>query len=227
MPDPVMGEKVCAFVIPDAAARPDTRRACARTCVEQGLARFKLPERLEVRDDAAAHGERQGAEGAAARRVAKRVAAVDDFRAWVRAELAAAAGTAARRRRTTSVLGAGTDDLEAGRAYLARARGHRAGGAVVADGVRRARRDARAGRRRARASSRRFAVPDLYPYLVGLELVGPTLLAHGTRRAVRALAAEDRDRRGDLVPAVLRAGRGLRPRRTLRRARRATATSGA
>ena len=24
-----------------------------------------------------------------------------------------------------------------------------------------------------------FAVPDLYPYLVGLELVGPTLLAHG------------------------------------------------
>ena len=25
-----------------------------------------------------------------------------------------------------------------------------------------------------------FAVPDLYPYLVGLELVGPTLLAHGT-----------------------------------------------
>ena len=25
-----------------------------------------------------------------------------------------------------------------------------------------------------------FDVPDLYPYLVGLELVGPTLLAHGT-----------------------------------------------
>ena len=25
-----------------------------------------------------------------------------------------------------------------------------------------------------------FAVPDLYPYLVGVELVGPTLLAHAT-----------------------------------------------
>ena len=25
-----------------------------------------------------------------------------------------------------------------------------------------------------------FDVPDLYPYLVGLELIGPTLLAHGT-----------------------------------------------
>ena len=57
-----------------------------------------------------------------------------------------------------------------------------------------------------------FDVPDLYPYLVGLELVGPTLLAHGTPRAVRALAADDRDRRGDLVPALLRTGRGLRPR---------------
>ena len=45
-------------------------------------------------------------------------------------------------------------------------------------------------------------------------------------RAMRALAAEDRDRRRDLVPAVLRAGRGLRSRRARRRAPCATATSG-
>src|SRR5262249_3569850 len=31
-----------------------------------------------------------------------------------------------------------------------------------------------------RAELAAFAVPDLYPYLVGLELVGPTLLAHAT-----------------------------------------------
>ena len=50
MPDPVMGEKVCAFVI----ARDGTPRrrstTCARTSSRTGLARFKLPERLEVRD---------------------------------------------------------------------------------------------------------------------------------------------------------------------------------
>jgi cyclohexanecarboxylate-CoA ligase len=45
MPDPVMGEKVCAFVIPrpDAAPTLDDLRAYL---LAQGLARFKLPEDL-------------------------------------------------------------------------------------------------------------------------------------------------------------------------------------
>ncbi len=49
IPDPVMGERVCAFVIPSPGAVPvlDDIRA---HLVECGLARFKLPEQLEVRD---------------------------------------------------------------------------------------------------------------------------------------------------------------------------------
>jgi cyclohexanecarboxylate-CoA ligase len=49
-PDPVMGEKVCAFVIPapGAHAALDELRA---HLLDRGLARFKLPERLEVRTD--------------------------------------------------------------------------------------------------------------------------------------------------------------------------------
>jgi cyclohexanecarboxylate-CoA ligase len=49
-PDPVMGEEVCAFVIPAPGATPvlDELRA---HLLEHGLARFKLPSRLEVRND--------------------------------------------------------------------------------------------------------------------------------------------------------------------------------
>jgi len=78
-----------------------------------------------------------------------------------------------------TVLGAGSDDLEAGRAYLA----------TLADGgwavptwpvehggmglePRQAAEVAR--------ELGRFEQPDLYPYLVGLSLVGPTLIDHGT-----------------------------------------------
>jgi cyclohexanecarboxylate-CoA ligase len=48
MPDAVMGEKVCAFVIaaPDATPTLESVRA---HLLDKGLARFKLPERLEVR----------------------------------------------------------------------------------------------------------------------------------------------------------------------------------
>lgn len=49
MPDPVMGEKVCAFVIASAGSVP-TLEAVRSHLAERGLARFKLPERLEVRD---------------------------------------------------------------------------------------------------------------------------------------------------------------------------------
>jgi cyclohexanecarboxylate-CoA ligase len=48
MPDEVMGEKVCAFVIARDGDKP-TLQGLREHLVEQGLARFKLPERLEVR----------------------------------------------------------------------------------------------------------------------------------------------------------------------------------
>jgi len=48
MPDPVMGERVCAFVIPRDGATPTLDELRAHL-LERGLARFKLPERLEVR----------------------------------------------------------------------------------------------------------------------------------------------------------------------------------
>jgi alkylation response protein AidB-like acyl-CoA dehydrogenase len=80
---------------------------------------------------------------------------------------------------TVSVLGAGNDDLEAGRRYL---------GALVGSGLAVPSWPREYGGLGASATEvaliRRelaaFAVPDLYPYLVGVELVGPTLLAHAT-----------------------------------------------
>ena len=54
----------------------------------------------------------------------------------------------------------------------------------------------------------------------------PTIVAHGTRRAEAPLPAADVHRRGDLVPAVQRARRRLRPRRRSPPAPCATATSG-
>jgi alkylation response protein AidB-like acyl-CoA dehydrogenase len=95
----------------------------------------------------------------------------------VRAEL-----TARLRPRTEaarSVLGAGNDDLAAGREYLGALAGsglavptwprEYGGLAATAEELAQIRNELAA-----------FAVPDLYPYLVGIELVGPTLLAHGT-----------------------------------------------
>jgi cyclohexanecarboxylate-CoA ligase len=49
MPDPVMGERTCAFVIPRAGEVP-TLAALAAHVAAQGLAPFKRPERLELRD---------------------------------------------------------------------------------------------------------------------------------------------------------------------------------
>ena len=99
-------------------------------------------------------------------------------RAWVRSELSARLAPRPVDR-PVSVLGAGNDDLEAGRRYLAALAGtglavpswpreYGGLGATPAEVaiVRRELAD--------------FDVPDLYPYLVGLELIGPTLLAHGT-----------------------------------------------
>src|SRR5205823_6721607 len=78
-----------------------------------------------------------------------------------------------------SFLGAGQDDVEAGRALLA----------ALADGgwgvptwpAAWGGRDATPEQAAIVAQElARFEVPDLYPFMVGLALVGPTLLAHGT-----------------------------------------------
>ena len=101
-----------------------------------------------------------------------------EFREWVRSELSTRLEPH-RDDETVSVLGAGNDDLEAGRRYLGALAGsglaiptwpreHGGLGASAAE-VATVRRELAA-----------FAVPDLYPYLVGVELVGPTLLAHAT-----------------------------------------------
>jgi cyclohexanecarboxylate-CoA ligase len=49
-PDPVMGEAVCAFVIASGHVEPTLEELRAHL-VSQGLARFKLPSRLEVRHE--------------------------------------------------------------------------------------------------------------------------------------------------------------------------------
>jgi alkylation response protein AidB-like acyl-CoA dehydrogenase len=103
---------------------------------------------------------------------------MDDFRAWVRSELAARLAPR-RDGARTSVLGAGNDDLDAGRRYL---------GALAGSGLAVPMWPREYGGLGAtpeqlgvvRAELAAFDVPDLYPYLVGVELVGPTLLAHGT-----------------------------------------------
>ena len=50
MPDPILGERTCAFVIPASGAKPALEDLVAYL-TRLGLARFKLPERLVVVDD--------------------------------------------------------------------------------------------------------------------------------------------------------------------------------
>jgi 2,3-dihydroxybenzoate-AMP ligase len=50
MPDPVLGERMCAFVIPK-PGRTLTLSELTVFLTERGLAKFKLPERLELTDD--------------------------------------------------------------------------------------------------------------------------------------------------------------------------------
>ncbi|MDQ1509128.1 MAG: hypothetical protein QOG50_972, partial [Actinomycetota bacterium] len=101
-----------------------------------------------------------------------------DFAARVRSELSARL-VPRHADDTVSVLGAGSDDLEAGRRYLDALSGS---GLAIPTWPREyggldATPDEVAIVRRELAG---FAVPDLYPYLVAVELVGPTLLAHGS-----------------------------------------------
>ena len=78
---------------------------------------------------------------------------------------------------SAAVLGAGSDDFESGRRYLAQLAGD--GFAVptwpVAHGgmgLSQARADV------VSAALKEFEVPDMYPFLVGLALIGPTILVH-------------------------------------------------
>ncbi len=101
-----------------------------------------------------------------------------EFAASVRAELAARLAPR-RDDRPMSVLGAGNDDLDSGRRYLAAL----AGSGLAAPSW--PREYGGLGATPAEVAIVRrelgtFDVPDLYPYLVGLELIGPTMLAHGT-----------------------------------------------
>ena len=50
MPDPVLGERMCAFVIPK-PGRTLTLQELTSFLTERGLAKFKRPERLELTDD--------------------------------------------------------------------------------------------------------------------------------------------------------------------------------
>ncbi len=106
----------------------------------------------------------------------------DPFRAEVGAVLAGLAAAGRLRLDTGApavVMGAGNDDLEPGRAYLAALA--ESGLAVPTWPVEygglgaTAEQSAAVGRELAR-----YERPDLYPYGVGLSLVGPTLLTHGT-----------------------------------------------
>jgi len=79
----------------------------------------------------------------------------------------------------TSAMGAGSDDLEAGRAYLAGAA--EGGWAVPRWSKPHGGREASGAEAQAIARvAREYAVPDLYVYAVGLGMVGPCLQTHGS-----------------------------------------------
>ncbi|MDQ1468171.1 MAG: hypothetical protein QOH10_2586, partial [Actinomycetota bacterium] len=202
MPDPVMGERVCAFVI--ARGEPPTLAALAAHVAAQGLAPFKRPERLEVRDILPRTPSGKVQKGPLRDEVARLVAthtpvlvgepdrsgrADPPKRNQIRAQLEERLVRRSARDAPGTVLGAGSDDLEAGRAYLrALADG---GWAVPTWPVEHGGLGA-SGEHLSIVQQElaRFAVPDLYPFLVGLSLVGPTLLEHGTdEQRARWLAA--------------------------------------
>ncbi len=103
----------------------------------------------------------------------------DDARAALAAEMAGLLEMREHEEAPRSVLGAGSDDIEAGREYL-RALGGTGwvvptwpseyGGMGLGP-------EAAAT---VRSELSRFSSPDLYPFLVGIALVGPTLLTHGS-----------------------------------------------
>jgi len=49
LPDARTGERVCAVIVPEGDARPDTA-ALAAHCLSEGLAKYKCPEQVEFVD---------------------------------------------------------------------------------------------------------------------------------------------------------------------------------
>jgi alkylation response protein AidB-like acyl-CoA dehydrogenase len=106
------------------------------------------------------------------------VSDLDEFRAGVRSALEARL-TPRRADGAFTVLGAGSDDLDAGRSYL---RALADGGWAVPTWPREY---GGLGATPAQAAIvaqelGRFDVPDLYPYVIGLAIAGPTLVDHAT-----------------------------------------------
>jgi alkylation response protein AidB-like acyl-CoA dehydrogenase len=115
-----------------------------------------------------------------------------DFRASVRSALAGAGLAPRPAGGRTTFLGAGTDDLSAGRAFLAAlAEGGWAVPTwpVAAGGLGLDAEHAAVVNQELAA----FDVPDLYPFMVGLALVGPTLLTHGSAEQQRRWLPAIRD----------------------------------
>ena len=157
----------------------------------------------------AAHRERQGAEGAACA-PSLPWTCTDDRRARVHGmgAFGAVGASRAASRRPAGVGARRRQRRSRSRPPLSRrARRHRARRAVVAARVRRPRRDTRRGRdRAARARRLRRPRPLSLPRRARADRPDAARARHA--RAVRALAPVDRDRRGDLVPAVLEPGAG-------------------
>lgn len=107
----------------------------------------------------------------------------DDFRAAVRVALEERL-TPRRADGALTVLGAGSDDLDAGRAYL---RALADGGWAVPSWPREYGGLGATPAQVAVVAQElgRFEVPDLYPYLIGLAIAGPTLVDHATPEQCR------------------------------------------
>ncbi len=58
----------------------------------------------------------------------------------------------------------------------------------------------------------RYGLPTLGLNILGVGLAGPTLIEHGNEEQKQRYLRKILSSRGDLVPAVQRAGRRLRPR---------------
>ncbi|MGI8752741.1 MAG: acyl-CoA dehydrogenase family protein [Acidimicrobiales bacterium] len=103
--------------------------------------------------------------------------AADDLRARTRADLSALL-TARRADHRGTVMGAGSDDFESGRRFLTvLAEG---GWAVPTWPVEHGGMGLSRGRADIVAEVLDgFETPDMYPFLVGLDLIGPTILVHG------------------------------------------------
>jgi alkylation response protein AidB-like acyl-CoA dehydrogenase len=103
---------------------------------------------------------------------------LDEFRAHVRAALEERLAPR-RADNAFTVLGAGTDDIEAGREYL---RALADGGWAVPTWPAEYGGLGATGAQAAVVAQElaRFEVPDLYPYVIGLAIAGPTLVDHAT-----------------------------------------------